>query len=265
MKLAVAGGTGLVGTYAVEAARSAGHDVVVLSRKQGVDVRTGEGLEVALHGCEAVIDALNSPSVSRSEAEEFFRATSQRLQEAGRSAGVAHIVTLSILGIDRASSYGYYQAKLLQEQTVSAGPLPVTILRAAQFHEFPAQMVSWMRRGRFAPVGHMRSQPVAARTVGEHLVRLAAERPGGTVELAGPEVHDVADLARRFVSAHAKGIRVFAVPVPGRAGKQMRRGALLAGSTTVLDGPPFDRWLQSPDAGSVARRLALIDTSGPRV
>ncbi len=262
MKLAVAGGTGVVGSYAVEAARAAGHDVVVLTRKHGVDVGSGEGLEAALQGAEVVIDALNSPSVARSEAEEFFRTTSRRLQEAGRAAGVGHIVSLSIIGIDRASSYGYYQAKLVQEQTVSAGPLPVTILRAAQFHEFAAQMVSWTRRGRFALVGHMRSQPVAARTVGEHLVRLSADPPGGTVELAGPEVHDVADLARRFVSAHATGIRVVPVPVPGRAGKEMRRGALLAGPATVVDGPPFDRWLQTGDAESVARRLGLIATAG---
>ncbi len=257
MKVAVAGGTGVVGGYAAEAAEVAGHDVVVLSRARGVDIRRGDGLPAALEGGEVVIDALNSPSVAPTAAGEFFRDTSRRLQEAGSAAGVGHIVTLSIIGIDRAPDYGYYRAKLAQEQTVGAGPVPVTILRAAQFHEFPAQMVGWSRKGPFALVAHMRSQPVAARTVGEHLVRLAAGRPGGTVELAGPEVHDIADLARRFVRTHATGVRVVAIPVPGRAGRAMRGGALLGGPSTVVDGPRFDQWLGSPDAGRIAVRLGL--------
>ena len=257
MRIAVAGGTGVVGSYAVEAAEAAGHQVVVLSRKQGVDVSRGEGLEAALAGVDVVVDALNSPSVARDAAEGFFRDTSRRLQEAGAAAGVGHIVTLSIIGIDRASDYGYYQAKLVQERTVREGTVPSTILRAAQFHEFPAQMVSWSRKGRFALVAHIRSQPVAARTVGEHLVRLAAERPGGTVELAGPEVHDIADLARRFVRARATGVHVIPVPVPGRAGRAMRRGALLGGPATVVDGPSFDQWLGSDDADRIARRLGF--------
>ena len=35
MRIAVAGGTGVVGRHTVEAARAAGHEVVVLSRAQG--------------------------------------------------------------------------------------------------------------------------------------------------------------------------------------------------------------------------------------
>ena len=38
MRIAVAGGTGVVGTYVVEAARAAGHHVVALSRRTGVDI-----------------------------------------------------------------------------------------------------------------------------------------------------------------------------------------------------------------------------------
>ena len=40
MRIAVAGGTGVVGRHAVEAARAAGHEVVVLSRSSGADVLT---------------------------------------------------------------------------------------------------------------------------------------------------------------------------------------------------------------------------------
>ena len=40
MRIAVAGGTGMVGKYVVEAITGAGHEAVVLSRSRGVDLRT---------------------------------------------------------------------------------------------------------------------------------------------------------------------------------------------------------------------------------
>ena len=63
MKIAIAGGTGVIGRHAVRAAQSRGHDVVVLSRSEGVDVLTGAGLEERLRGVDVVVDALNTPSL----------------------------------------------------------------------------------------------------------------------------------------------------------------------------------------------------------
>ena len=48
MRIAVAGGTGLVGRYVVTALIDAGHDPVVLSRTQGVDLVSGTGLDRVL-------------------------------------------------------------------------------------------------------------------------------------------------------------------------------------------------------------------------
>lgn len=253
MKVAIAGGTGVVGSYAADAAEAAGHDVVVLSRKTGVDVQSGDGLAAALDGVDVVVDALNAVSIKGSVSKAFFVTTSRNLQEAGSRAGVAHIVTLSIVGIDRVPGYGYYAAKLAQEEAVSRGPLPVTILRATQFHEFPAQIMRMSRRGPFALVPHMKSQPVAARTVGEHLAQLASSRPGGVHELAGPEVHDIADLAKRIAAARGLSYKVVGVNLPGKPSKQMRSGALLATDGTTIDGPTFDTWLGGDDA----KRLEL--------
>jgi uncharacterized protein YbjT (DUF2867 family) len=248
MRIAVAGGSGVVGRYVVESARAGGHHISVLSRHAGVDVRTGDGLASALEGVDVVVDTLNAASIRPSVASEFFTETSRRLIETGTAQGVRHLVTLSIVGIDRASGYGYYRAKLAQESVVQHGALPATILRATQFHEFPAQLLRALSKGPVALVPHMRSQPVAARTVGEHLVRLAGERPGGTHELAGPRVHDIVDLARVYAAAYGPRVRVVGVSPPGRASRQMRGDALLATSATTIDGPTFDDWLTSPDA-----------------
>ena len=256
MQVAVIGSSGVAGSYAAEALRDDGHTVRHISRRTGVDVYTGHGLEEALAGVDVVVDALNTTSLRRAATVEFFRTAARRVQSAAEAQGVAHLVLLSILGIDRVRGYGYYEAKLAQEAETAAGAVPVTVLRSAQFHEFPGQLLARLRLGRLAVVPHMRSQPVAARTVGRHLAQLATQRPGGLVELAGPEVHDVADLARCLVRARSERLRVLAVSPPGRAARDMRAGALLATGTTTVDGPTYDQWLRSDDAhtGPVALR-----------
>jgi uncharacterized protein YbjT (DUF2867 family) len=251
MDVAVIGGTGIAGGYAVEALRADGCSVHVLSRSTGVDVCTGVGLEPALAGVDVVVDATNSTSLRRAAATRFFEQSAGQLQRVAKAQGVRHIVLLSIVGLERVHGYGYYDAKLAQERAAMAGDVPVTVLRATQFHEFPAQILARLHLGRFAVVPHMRSRPVAARTVGVHLARLVAERPGDIVELAGPEVHDVVDMARRIVNARDERQRVLAVAPPGKAFRDIRGGALLAGATTILDGPTFDEWLRSPDAQRV--------------
>ena len=44
MKIAVAGGTGVVGRHVVRELESRGHEPVVLSRSHGIDLTTGNGL-----------------------------------------------------------------------------------------------------------------------------------------------------------------------------------------------------------------------------
>ena len=66
MRIAVAGGTGLVGRYVVTALIDAGHDPVVMARSHGVDLVAGTGLDPALAGAQAVIDVSNVATLSRS-------------------------------------------------------------------------------------------------------------------------------------------------------------------------------------------------------
>ncbi|HEX3460332.1 MAG TPA: NAD(P)H-binding protein [Acidimicrobiales bacterium] len=252
MRIAVAGGTGTVGKYVVLAAERAGHQVAVLSRRTGVDVQTGDGLKAALEGADVVVDAINAESTNRSKASAILEATTRRLQVVGAAQGVARLVTLSIVGIDRVPGFGYYQAKLAQEAAALDGPLPVTILRATQFHEFPAQVLGRMHVGPLALVPHMRVQPIAARTVGEILIEVATAPPGETiVEVAGPEPADLVDLARAVVVRRGQRTAVVPVPVPGQGGKAMRSGALLPTPGVRLAGPRFAEWLAGEDLAAV--------------
>ena len=105
MRIAVAGGTGLVGRAVVAQLHRLGHQSVIFSRRHGIDLTstsTGD-LAASLDDVHAVVDVTNTPSADPESARRFFGAVTRRLVTAGRQAGVRRHVLLSILGIDRVS------------------------------------------------------------------------------------------------------------------------------------------------------------------
>jgi uncharacterized protein YbjT (DUF2867 family) len=248
MRIAVAGGTGAVGKFVVSAAKEAGHDVVSISRRSGVDIRSGEGLATALKGVDVMVDTTNAGTTNRDKATAFFTDVTRQLQTVGAGEGVSRLVVLSIVGIERVPGYGYYEAKLAQEKVALAGPLPTTIVRATQFHEFPAQILSHTQFGPIALMPKMRMQPVAARSVGEVLLEAAVTPATSTMtEVAGPEVTDLVSSAR-LVLRH-RGSRALVIPftMPGSAGKAMRAGDHLPTADVRRVGPTFSEWLSGGD------------------
>jgi uncharacterized protein YbjT (DUF2867 family) len=267
-KIAVAGGTGRVGRHAVDLLEARGHDVVPISRSLGVDVVTGEGLAEALAGVETVIDAATGPSPEQQPATEFFNASVRNLQELGEQAGVQRIVVVSIIGIDRFTA-GYYAAKQAQEQAMLAGPIPAQILRAAQFHEFVAELIDWGRQDGVSYVPRMRTQLVAARTVAEALADLATlsdSAPAGTrtapiPEIAGPRAESLVEMARLFAARRGDPVRIEAGTLPGGDPDSAlcEQGALLPGPHATLAGPTFEEWLEGEPAGLTSRVVPSRD------
>ena len=88
-RIAVAGATGRVGRHIVDVLNERGHDVVAISRSNGVDVITGDGLAAALEGAEVVIDVATGPSPEQGAATEFFTTATRNLQEAGEKPACA--------------------------------------------------------------------------------------------------------------------------------------------------------------------------------
>jgi uncharacterized protein YbjT (DUF2867 family) len=243
MRIAVAGGTGVVGRHVVDAVAAAGHGPVIVARSHGVDLLTGSGLDAALAGVDAVIDVTNVTSIREKTATAFFGTAGRTLLAAGEKAGVGHHVTLSIVGVDRVPGYGYYRAKLHQERLVKEGRIPWTVLRATQFHEFAQQILARMP-GPVALVPRMRCRPVAAREVARQLVEVATGPAQKTApELAGPREEQITDMARRLLRAQGRHRLLIPVKFPGATGAAMTGDAMLPTGAGPRGTRTFGQWL----------------------
>ncbi|WP_169581927.1 MULTISPECIES: NAD(P)H-binding protein [Microbacterium] len=243
MKIAVAGGTGTVGRPTVEAVRAAGHEAVVLSRAEGVDLVAGSGIDAALAGVDAVIDTANVSTLSAADATAFFTTATGNLISAAHRAGVGHVVLLSIVGIDRIP-YDYYAGKVAQERVVEASAVPWTIVRATQFHEFAAQLYQRAKVGPLHIAPRARVQPIAAAEVGAHLAGVAAGPAQGRArDIGGPREERLDEMVRAYARHQGRRGWIPSVSLPGAQMKGMRAGDALPGPDAVLGTETFAEWL----------------------
>jgi uncharacterized protein YbjT (DUF2867 family) len=246
---AVIGGTGTVGRHVVAALEGGGAEVRVLTRHSEahpVDVSTGAGLDAALAGCDVVVDAGNASS--RRPESVLVAGTEHILDAAGR-AGVGHLVTVSIVGIEQLPM-GYYTAKLQQERLVKDGPLPWSIVRSTQFHELVDSLLRTIGRWRLSPRAGVPLQPVAAREAAQVVADVARAEPrNATLTVAGPEIQKLTSLARSWSDArHRRGLPLL-IPVPRRMRRALRAGALTCPDADERGTMTFGEWLAA-EAGA---------------
>ena len=244
MRIAVVGATGRIGRIAVGLLKRAGHEAVPISRTGGIDVVTGVGLDDALAGAEAVIDAINMAGADRDETVALFRTATTNLLAAEQRTGVRHHVLLSIVGIDRVPDNVHYQGKRAQEAAIVDGPVPWTIVAATQFYDFPMMVASRGRQGDTVTLAPLLMRPIAPVDVAKSLVEAAAGEPLGRIEVAGPHTEDAVDMARRGFAARGELIRI--VPTwDGVFGTSMAGNVLLPGPDARLFKKTFEEWLAS--------------------
>lgn len=245
MRIAVAGGTGLVGESVVAALLRAGHHPVVIARSVGVDLLTADdsALRAAIAGSEAVIDVTNTPTSDPEQARQFFGTATRKLIAAGLASGARHHIILSILGLDRIEGNGHYAGKRVQEQIARDAEIPATVVRAAQFFEFVEMVLRWTRRGDSAIVPPLLIQPLAVRDLAQLLAELAAGAPANdTIEVAGPQPQDLVDMARRTLASRGHDLRL----IPswhGPFGPEMAGEILLPSANARHTATTFENWL----------------------
>lgn len=257
MRIAVIGGTGLIGAKAVALLRGWGHEVVAAARATGVDSFTGKGLSEALKGAETLVDLTNSSYTDEAGAREFFYASTLNLLTYGAAAGVRHHVAISVVGTDRLaqSEGGYFQAKAEQERLITTSGRSFSLVHGTQFFEFIRSITqSAMQRG-VARVADALLQPMAADDVATAVARTALGRPTNRVtEVAGPEIFELRELVRREMRARRDERDVVADPLATYFGAALDRWELLPGADAVLAPTRFDQW-QARDSAEPAQGL----------
>lgn len=212
MRIVVVGGTGLVGTQVVHTLSERGHDVLAASPRTGVDTVTGTGLSEALRDADVVVDVTNSPKVDDAEALSFFGASTAQLLDAEDRMGVGHHVALSMVGTEGlAPQSGYFEAKLLQENMIGAGPVPYTIVRATQFFEFLYALADSATEGDTVRLPKARIQPIASADVARSLAIAATGDPvNGIIEIGGPETFTLNEVIGTALTARGDRRQVIA-------------------------------------------------------
>ena len=234
----VAGATGTLGRQVVGAATAAGHRVRALSRRSHVgytglhwsqgDLLSGSGMDAAVDGIEVIVHCATQ-AIGNKDA-----VAADHLIGAARRGGVAHIVYVSIVGID-AIPLPYYKTKLRVEQALAASDIGHTVLRATQFHDLINASFSVQR---FSPallaLRGVRFQPIDTGDVAGRLVELIDAEPAGRVaDIGGPAVHEHTDLGRMYLAARKSRRRVVGVGAPGRIFAGYRSGANLVPGNPV--------------------------------
>ncbi|ORV14735.1 SDR family oxidoreductase [Mycobacterium celatum] len=220
----VTGGTGTLGRVVVDQLLTANANVRILSRgrrRRSADVehvvgdlRTGEGLDAAVSGVDAIVQCAEH---------------AQHLVAAAQRAGSPHLVYTSIVGVDRVP-FGFYRRKVADEQLIAGSGLPWTVLRATQFHDLIAVLLRMLSKPPVLalPAGWS-FQPVDVREVGDRLAGLALGEPVGRApDFGGPQVSSIADLARSYLAIVGKRRVILPVWLPGKVFRAYRAGGHLA-------------------------------------
>lgn len=260
MRVAVIGGTGLIGGRLVSRLTEAGHDVVSASRATGVDSYTGEGLAEALAGAEALIDVSNSGYLDERGANEFFYASTLNLLSFGAAAGVRHHVALSIVGTDRLarSEGGYFAAKAAQERLIRSSGRPFTIVHSTQFFEFIQSIADAASIQHRVRVSHAFIQPIAADDIADAVVATVTGAPANDlVEFAGPDRFRLEELVRQGLRILHDDRQVVADPLAQYFGTRLAEDELLPGPDATIAPTHFVDWLAAGgDPGEAGAPIA---------
>jgi uncharacterized protein YbjT (DUF2867 family) len=242
MKIAVIGGTGLIGSQVVKILNASGHEAVPHSPSSGLDLLGGKGLPEAMAGVDVVVNLTNSPTFDDASLD-FFRTTMGNMLAAAKDAGVGHAVILSIVGAELVPDLVYYRAKVLQEDILKAGPIPYSIVRVTQFFEFMKSAMSWTSDDRTVRLPSTRVQPMASAEVAQAVADACVGAPlMGTRSYAGPEVFGLDELGRITLAAQGDHRTVVTDDTAGMFAAA-KGDALIAKDDTIIVKTTYREWL----------------------
>lgn len=259
MRVVVTGGSGALGSQVVARIRHLGHVAIPVSRRWGVDLRTGQGLTAALIGADAVVHCASSPMRPR---RTDVGGTAQLLGALAAMPNPAHLVYVSIVGC-ATNPYPYYRAKTRAEELILGSGTPATVVRATQFHSLIASLARMTRLGRTGLDMDVAVQPVDAGWFARELVDHALGTPPREAvrarDIAGPEQVTVAQVVNILADGKDAPAGVVRAPAIGGALRSFAAGTNLPGPDVRIGGIGFTQW-----AGTRAVDSPDVELSGQR-
>ena len=273
--VAVAGGTGFVGSAIAMELRRRGARVIVLTSQgeQGrgqlpddielrtADIRKSDGLAGALAGVDQLVISLafpGSPIEQPRRGNTFLQVDAmgtERLVAAAKEAGVKRVLYLSGAGAAPDAKRHWFRAKWRAEEAVRGSGLEWTILRPTWIFG-PRDVslnrfVGFARTLPFVPMTNFGRQllaPIFIDDVAGIAADALASEPAldRAFEIGGPETLSMRQIISRAL--RVAGIRRPIVPAPGLLVK------LVALPMTLLPTPPL-----SPDAVDFINQPATVD------
>lgn len=234
--IAVVGGSGFIGTHVAQALLSRGARIRVCSRHPergyrlktlgglgkiqlvAVDVTKPHTLEVALTGCDAVVNLVGAFT---GKLDAVQGSGAGQLAAIARANGAKAFVHVSAIGADAASPVAYASTKAAGEAAVLAAfPEAVVLRPSVVFGEDDAFINLFAGLIASAPVmpvfaADSRFQPVFVDDVADavaNVLAAPANFAGKTFELGGPDVISIGDLNRRIAKAAGRSPKFLELP-----------------------------------------------------
>lgn len=219
MKIAITGGAGFLGRHLAE--RFAPDDVVLVSRRSGIDITDVDAMATAFAGCDAVA---HCAGINREIGDQTYDKVhiegTRAVIEAAKRAGVSRIVMLSFLRARPDCGSAYHESKWAAEEMIRSSGLDFTVLKAGMIYGHGDHLVDHLSHSvqtlpLFATVG-LREKSIRPIPVSEMVDVLVASVEGrltnSTVSVAGHEELLLSEAVRRV--ARLVGRRVAIVPAP---------------------------------------------------
>ncbi|GAA0548132.1 NAD(P)H-binding protein [Paractinoplanes ferrugineus] len=226
----VSGASGFIGSHVAERLVEQGYRVRAMTRRPQeyrgagepveADVMRAESLGPAFDGVDAayyLVHSLGSDDFESRDAE-----AARAFAAAAATARLERIVYLGGLGSDSGRLSAHLRSRRAVEKILRAGPVPVTVLRAAVV--VGHGNISWEMTRELSdrlPVMvtprwvNTRTQPIALADAVRYLTGVLepAEARGRTYEIGGPEVLRYIDMLQRAAMIRGKRVRNVTVPL----------------------------------------------------
>jgi uncharacterized protein YbjT (DUF2867 family) len=264
--IAVVGATGTAGSRVTARLKGRSVAVVEIARAHGVDLISGTGLAEALEGVDVVIDVSNPmPADDHSDITDTLTTAARNLVDACASQGIQRLVVLTIAGMEDPTLDGspYYVAKRAAKEIVLRGPVPATIVKSTQWHEFATNPAVVSCNDGEVVAEDWLIQPIAVDTVADVLVEAALGQTRTPRTITGPQDIRLPELTSKLLALQGDGRRVRIVQPALTA---LAGGALLAPNHAMVLGPDIATWLDTvaTDGASSSPAAEESKTQPPR-